>query len=354
MASIEKRTGREGKTVYRVRVRLKGYPIQTATFERKTDAKRWAQQTESAILEGRHFNAVEAKRHTLGELIDRYIRDVLPHKKGKRDTLRYLRWWQSEIGDLLLADIRPAQIGECRDKFASAITVRGRKRSNATVIRCMAALSHALTVAVKEWGWIDNNPMLRVTKPKEPRGRVRFLSDDERGRLLDACKQSDNPFLYPAVVLSLSTGARQQEIMKLRWRDVDLQRGMITLHDTKNGDRRGLPLVGYSLSLVKELGKVRRLDTDLLFPSHVKPYQPVDLRFPWKKALKEAGIHDFRWHDLRHSAASYLAMNGASIAEIADILGHRTLQMVKRYTHLSEQHTAGVLSRMNEKIFNGE
>ncbi len=95
---------------------------------------------------------------------------------------------------------------------------------------------------------------------------------------------------------------------------------------------------------------MRRIDTRLLFPDE-SGKKPILIRAPWKKVLREAGIEDFKFHDLRHSAASYLAMSGASLAEIAEVLGHKTLQMVKRYSHLSEQHTAGVVSKMNKKIF---
>ena len=205
--------------------------------------------------------------------------------------------------------------------------------------------------------------MRKVTKPKEARGRVRFLSDDERTRLLAACRESPNPLLYPAVVLALSTGMRAGEIMGLYWREpksppedrawgvVDAVGSRIILHLTKNGERRVVPLVGHALDQVRELAKVRRLDTDLLFPGRVNPSEPIDLRQPWEKAMEKADIHDFRFHDLRHSAASYLAMNGASLAEIAETLGHKTLQMVKRYSHLSEAHTASVVERMNAKIF---
>ena len=106
-----------------------------------------------------------------------------------------------------------------------------------------------------------------------------------------------------------------------------------------------------ALELLRERSKVRRIDTELVFPGRIDPSKPVDLRSPFETALKRAGIEDFRWHDLRHSAASYLAMNGASLAEIAEVLGHKTLAMVKRYTHLSEAHTAGVVERMNARIF---
>src|SRR5690606_3093396 len=158
-------------------------PIQSATFERLTDAKKWAQQTESAIREGRHFKTTEAKRHTLADLIERYILSIKPSEH----TTRQLKWWKTEIGNHVLSDVTPALIAQYRDKLASSITSHGKPRSPATVNRYMAALSVAFTAAVKEWGWMDDNPMRKVTKPKESRGRVRFLSDDERIRLLKAC-----------------------------------------------------------------------------------------------------------------------------------------------------------------------
>lgn len=352
MASIQERKDKDGKVRFRVQVRVRGYPCQRATFERKTDAKLWAQQTESAIREGRHFKTTEAKKHTLGEMIDRYILDVLPLKKKSEDNQKpQLLWWKKEIGSNLLADVTPALIAEQRDKLLrEPIEKKGTLRSPSTVVRYLAALSHVFSTAMKEWGWIDDSPMRKVTKPKEPRGRVRFLSDEERSALLGACKESTNPYLYTVVVLALSSGMRQAEIMTLRWSDVDLQRGRIVLHETKNGERRLVPVAGHALQLLRELDRVRRIDTTLLFPSE-DPSKPIDLRFPWEKALQAAGIEDFRFHDLRHSAASALAMNGASLAEIAEVLGHKTLSMVKRYAHLSESHTAGVVERMNERIF---
>jgi integrase len=352
MASIEKRNTDSGEVSYRVKVRLKGYPIQTATFERLTDAKKWAQHTEAAIREGRHFKTSEAKRRTLAELVDRYTRDVLPAKKDGAKQAAQLAWWKEQIGAYALADVTPALIVEHRDKLAGGITIRKKQRNPATVVRYMAALSHAFTVAVKEYGWLEDSPMRKVTKPKESRGRVRFLSDDERGRLLDACRESSNPNLYPVVVLALSTGMRSGEIMRLTWNDVDLIRGRAILHETKNGERRAVPLTGHALEQVAALSKVRRIDTNLLFPEKGnKPKKPIDLRTPWETALKNAGIEDFRFHDLRHSCASYLAMNGASLAEIAEVLGHKTLAMVKRYSHLSEGHTSRVVESMNRKIF---
>lgn len=356
MANIEKRTSGDGKTSYRVKVRLKGFPVQSATFERLTDARKWAQDIESAIRGGRHFKTSEGKRHTLAQLVDRYIKTVLPTKpKSQVKQTAQLEWWKQQIGAYALADVTPSLIVQHRDKLVEGITVRGKPRSPATVVRYMAALSHAFSIAVKEWGWIDDSPMRKVSKPRESRGRVRFLSDDERDRLLIACRESSNPYLYPVVVLALSTGMRHGEIMGLTWDDVDLTRGRAILHETKNGERRAVAITGHVLELLKELGKVRRIDSNLLFPSREnrpqKPQKPVDLRTPWEAALKKADIQDFRFHDLRHSAASYLAMNGASLAEIAEVLGHKTLEMVKRYAHLSEGHTARVVESMNKKIF---
>ncbi len=353
MATIEKRIGDDGKTSYRAKVRLKGFPPESATFERISDARKWAQHTESAIREGRYFKTAESRRHTLGELIDRYIKDVLPGKPKSAENQDYqLRWWKAQIGDYTLADVTPSLVVECRDRLLNTPKKDKSKRSPSTVVRYMAALSHVFTIAVKEWGWAESNPFQQVSKPKQPRGRVRFLDDDERGRLLEACKNSKNPSLYIAVVLSLSTGARKMEIMGLRWKQVDLKRRVITLEETKNGERRALPLTGLALKLMKKRSKIRHLGADLVFPGN-NSKKPIALRAPWEKALEDAEVGDFRWHDLRHSAASYLAMNGATSGEIAEVLGHKTLQMVKRYAHLSDAHTAGVVGDMNAKIFGG-
>jgi len=358
MANIQKRTAKDGKASYRALVRIKGFPLQSATFPRVTDAKKWVQSTESAIRENRHFKTSEAKRHTLAEMLDRYARDVLSKTPKKEiDQLHQLNWWKAEIGSYALADVTPSLIAQYRDKLAGGLTHYKTPRTPATVNRYMAALSVAFTTAVKEWGWLDDTPMRKVTKGKEARGRVRFLSDDERVRLLKACKESSNSYLYPVVVLALSTGMRQGEIMGLTWDVVDLNRGRAILHETKNGERRAVAITGHALEQLRELAKVRRIDSNLLFPSKEitpqKPQKGMDLRVPWLAALKIAGIEDFKFHDLRHSAASYLAMNGASLAEIAEVLGHKTLQMVKRYAHLSEGHTARVVASMNDKIFGG-
>jgi integrase len=351
MAYIEERTDTKGRKRYRVQIKLKGFPAQNATFERKTDAKEWAKRTESAIKEGRHFKTMESKKHTVKEMIERYKKNVLPNKGSHKSNQKIqLNYWIEQIGDYTLADATPALIAECRDELLNGITRLKKKRSPATVNRYIAALSHCFTIAMKEWGWVEDNPLRKVTKPKEARGRVRFLSDDERKTLLKVCKESSNPLLYPIVVIALSTGARLGEILSIKFNQVDLERGTITFFETKNGEIRVVPLVAHALDVVKEMSKVRRIDTDLLFPSN-NPQKPIDIRHPWKEALKKSGIKNYRFHDNRHSAASYLAMSGATLTEIADVLGHKTLQMVKRYSHLSEQHTSKIVTKMNKQIF---
>ncbi len=134
-----------------------------------------------------------------------------------------------------------------------------------------------------------------------------------------ACKASTSADLHPAVILALTTGARQAEIMGATWAQVDLHRRVLILETTKNGERRALPLAAPAIAVLQ--ARVRRIDTDLIFPGK-NPQQPINLRKPWETALQRAGIKDFHWHDLRHTAASYLAMSGASLAEIAEILGH--------------------------------
>lgn len=352
MATVEKRTSQDGKISYRAKIRLKGYPMQSATFERRTDCLRWVQNTESAIREGRHFKMNEAKKRTLKDLIDRYAKEILPHKpKSIVAQQAQLNWWKKQIGDYSLADITPALLIEYRSKLLEEPHQRNLKRTSSTANRYFAALSHTFTMAIKEWGWLQDNPILKVTKLKEPRGRTRYLSDDERDRLLKGCKASQSPYLYILVALALSTGARKMEIVGLKWQDVDLERSLIFLHDTKNGDKRSLPLVSVAKELMKQHYQQRNDKTDLVFPSkNLK--KPIDIRTPFKTVIKKCEIKDFRWHDLRHSAASYLAMNGASAPEIAAVLGHKTLSMVKRYAHLSDSHTAGVLESMNNKMFN--
>ncbi|MCP3959301.1 MAG: site-specific integrase [bacterium] len=350
MAVIETRRRKDGSTSYRVRISLKGHPRISQTFRRKTDAKQWAQSTEAAIRERRYKPGAEAERRTVGELRDRFAAEWLPLRREshRQRYQRQIDWWVDQLGaDSKLAILTPARIVEARNQLSAGKTISGRPAGPATVNRFLAILSKALSMAAKEWFWIDDNPCRLVPRPREPRGRVRFLTEDERLRLLAACEASEERRLYPLVLLALATGARQGEMMTLCWRDVDLTRGTMVLHETKNHERRSVPVTGTALEVLRERSKVRRIDTDLVFANRYgkAPFP----RQAWDRALREAGFEDFRFHDLRHTAASYLAMSGATVAEIAEVLGHKTLAMVMRYAHLTEGHTRGVLERMTSQ-----
>ena len=352
MAQIRERIKKNGKKSYFVRIRMKGKPEATASFERLTDARLWASATETEIREGRYTKTNEAQRHTFSDLVERYIRDVLPRKpKMQAEYALQLKWWAKQIGDMLLSDLTSSLISEQRDLLCERVTIRKTKISNARVNRYMAALSTAISTAVKEWEWMEDNPLRKIPKLKEPRGRVRYLSDEERELLLTACRDSHNTDLYLTVILAMSTGGRQAEIWGLTWKCVDLKNGFITFMETKNDEPRSVPLAGHAFELMMERSKVPRIDTDLVFPSPKNPQNHFDFRSPFLKALKEAQIANFRWHDLRHCAASYLVMAGVDMRTVAEILGHKTLQMTQRYTHLSPDHLKDAVTKMNHKIF---
>jgi integrase len=342
MATISKRVTKKEGIHYLVQIRLRSCPPATMTFSSKADARDWAQKTEVALKAARKRPAAVVERHTLGEAIDRYTREI--QLRLKRQP--YLAWWRDQLGSQLLSDVTPALIAQWRDRLAS----HGGPQGGATPATCnryLAALSHVFTIADKDWGWVEANPCRRVRRLSEPRGRVVYLSDGERKRLLESCRESSERRLYPLVVLAIGTGARQAELMGLRWADVDLQRGTAILHHTKNGERRSLALTGIGLEMVRKLAPDRPLGRDFLFAGRRgKADFP---RRAWEAAVAAAGLEDFRFHDLRHCCASYLAMSGASLPEIAAVLGHKTLAMVKRYTHLADQHTAGVVGKMTEK-----
>ncbi|MCT4552937.1 MAG: site-specific integrase [Alphaproteobacteria bacterium] len=352
MATIEKRPLGNNKFSYRVRIRIKGKPQETASFERLTDARLWAQQTEADIRRGKYFSHSNAKKFNLSQLIDKYIDEYLVNKpKRLEDVKAKLEWWKKTIGYVLLLELNSSALVKARQKLLDIPKKNGEKRSFSTVNRYTSALSHCFSIAVNEWNLLESNPFNKISNLEEPKGVVRYLSDDERVRLLEVVSQSKSPYLEVIVMIALSTGARQGEILNLEWSNVDIKGNKIVLFETKNGEKRVLPLKGKALEMVKDLYNKRDYESNLVFPSIKDKKVPIQIRDSWETSLKKADIKNFRFHDLRHTAASYLAMNGATPSEIAEILGHKTLQMVKRYSHLSESHTSSVVERMNQKMF---
>ena len=193
----------------------------------------------------------------------------------------------------------------------------------------------------------DRNPVADIRKKKESGGRVRFLSDEERESLLAACRKPAWPSLHALVSLAILTGARRGELITLKWSDIDLKTNRATVHDTKNGDPRVLPLFGKALDAIRELKLQHSSRSEFVFPQpsgFPGPY--LHFESHWYAALEAAGIENLRFHDLRHTTASYLAQQGTSLLEIADTLGHRTMSMVKRYAHLTQTHKVSAIERM--------
>lgn len=352
MGTIREYKKSDGTSSFHAEVRLRGYPPQRGSFRNKTLAKKWIQDTESSIRDGRHFRTAESKKHSLGELVDRFIDQWLPRNPNnlaKKTAL--LTWWKNELGHTLLADLSPALIAEARDKLLSETTARKSIRSPSTVNRYLAALSKALTIAMKEWGWIDDSPMRKVTKLPEAKGRDRLLTLEEKDRLLIACRASSNPYLYPIVSLALLTGMRYGEITGLRWEDIDFLNKAITLHSTKNGEKRVLPLTEAVEKILNTLKRSPHQIGRIFSPrKYHNKTQKVDIRAAFKKALEHANIKGFTFHMLRHAAASYLAMGGATQGELMAILGHKTPTMTKRYAHYSQKHVANVMERMQANL----
>lgn len=323
MAQIRKRQGKSG-TRYMAVVRREGQ-ARTATFRTKSEVVKWAGLIEAEITKGKHLPSMESKRRSVRDLMTRYKETVIPKQKDQRNPKRHADYWIDRLGNLKLSRLSPAILVEARDELT-------RDKAPSTVSRYLAVISHARTLAEREWGWLETNPVRRVGRLKEPKGRVRYLTDSERERLLEAVRNVDHPNLYSIVLIALTTGARRNEIPGLRWRNVYLKRTRAIIEATKNNERRSLGLVPQVIDELNALKKVRRIDDDLVF-LHPKTGKPSYFYFEKarREARQKARIKDFRFHDLRHSCASYLAMNGATTAEIAAVLGHKTLAMVTCY-----------------------
>lgn len=310
---------------------------------------------------------------TLAEVIRQYlVIYALPTNMGGiggRDEMRpqRLKAWVEILGDRSIASITPDDVEDglrqiaavpCRvyaGKDADGNHVFRRRgtgrRSNATVNRHHIALAGLFSWARKQRLLPRDfvSPTRHVEKLPEPRGRVRYLKDDERERLLVACKGSSWPRLYLLALMAITTGGRRGELLGLRWCDVDTDRGEAILHDTKNGERRLLVLLP---QVLEELAKFAPADaptsTALVFRSRLRPSQPFAFKSAWCEAVEQAELRDFHFHDLRHTFASYSAQHGASLLELADALGHKTLKMVQRYSHLSTDSRRRMVSRVFE------
>lgn len=367
MATIRERAKADGTRAFHVQVRMAGFPARTASFSSKRQAERWAKTIEAEMIEGRHFRSVEARRRTLAEAIDRYLEYEAPKLCDGRMHKSTLSWWRETLGRLKLCDIMPALIAQYRDRLAAEPYRRAHpgakcsslkageqarefKRKPNTVNNYLVPLGRIFSVARREWHWITHNPMEGVAKLSAGPGRVRYLSEDERQRLLT--ETAKDPQLHTLVVLALSTAARAGELMSLSWHDIDLKEGRILLRKTKNMQPRVIWVHGEPLRLLKEHGRIRRLDDDPVFFG-ATPGTRYDYHTPFKAACAAADVRDFRFHDLRHSAATYLAREGATEQQLKAIGGWKS-NVVGRYVHLAAEDAKAVLERMNAKILGGD
>ena len=324
MASVQKITGKL-KTTYRVQIMRNGQRIGKSFSTKKAAELFLARITASddlaEALTDVSLNSILFKDAVCSFLDEYQGRD--------QSIIRRLTWWADRLGSKPVGKIT-------RQHVRAGLTALARdEKAPATINRTKACLSSFFKWFNKKHD-TRHNPCREIEGETEGPGRSRFLSDDEVSRLLEACQSSAWERLHLIVHMALVTGARRSELLGLRWCDLDFQRKTATLHLTKNGETRNLAL---TTSLIAELMQWRELGDRYLFPSphHLnEPMRNFD-RF-WYAARVAAEIKDFRFHDLRHSSASIMAKTGASLLELADHLGHKTMAMVKRYAHLSTAH----------------
>lgn len=319
---------------WQVQVRHRGMRPVAKSFKTKTEADRWARLLESEIDRGVFVDRTESERATVGELIDRYLREVTPKKKSARREKQRLNALKTHFGAFSLASLRATHISDYRDARLNA------GLAGATVVKELASLSHLFEVAAKDWGFpILANPAKLVRRPQVARGRDRRLMAGEETKLFTACNNSRAPMLASVVRFAIETGMRMGEILSLEWRNVDMAQRVATLPDTKTGEARQVPLSTAAMGAISPLPRYFK-DGRVFWT-----WKRADsLENAWRRAVKSAGIIDLRFHDLRHEAVSRLFELGLNPMEVASISGHKTLQMLKRYTHLKATELAKKLA----------
>ena len=300
-----------------------------------------------------------AERLTFEKALQRYLTEVTPTKRpltqnGERKRAVPLIAF---FGKYSMAAITPELVAEYRDKRLAGEdrkTGGGKPipRAANTVRLELALLGHLFTVAVKEWGLgLAYNPVLNVRRPAPGVGRNRRLAADEEKRLLAAVDAHSNPMLRWIVRIALETGMRSSEITTLRRNQVDLERRIVRLLETKNTLPRTVPLTADATELFQQAlaHPIRPIDTDLIFfgePGKDGKRRPYNFNKVWLDIKRSVGCSDFRFHDLRHEAVSRFVEAGLSDQEVSAISGHKSMQMLKRYTHLRAEDLVEKLDRL--------
>ena len=317
-------------------IRKRGWPTTIKTFRTKRDAQDWARRTEDEMVRGVYIDRAGSDRLLLGHALDRYLREV---SSTKRATTAYAEGHKSKalkesLGEYSLAAITPDLVAQYRDKRLEA------GKSNNTVRLELALLSHLFTIAIKEWRvGLFYNPVANIRKPSPGKGRDRRLTTDEEITLFKACDKHSNPMLGWIARIALHTGMRAGEIKSLTRSQVDLDKRTVHLAETKNGSSRTVPLTRQATEVFRAAlnNPVRPLDTDLIFwgePGRDGIRRSYEFRPAWSRILKKVDIKGLRFHDLRHEAVSRLVEAGLGDQEVSAISGHKSMQMLKRYTHL--------------------
>jgi len=337
-------------------IKRRGAILKTKTFATKTAARAWARRVE-ADAEMMEALGEDGARMLLKDLCSEYLEQW----DGRAHSRIYqVKWWVKKLGDVYVNDLSPDQVraklnqykeGNSLQRIGSDVAGRSvlressKQRAPATVNRMKAALSAVYRYAAKQ-GYTSKNPARKIAVETENNRRVRYLSETERKSLLLACRDSSWDRLYLLVLMALMTGARKGELKNLRWEQIDFSSRTAELSLTKNGEPR---VVSFPRPVIEEMLKFRK-PAGLIFYSVRRPDRAFEEKKVWAIALRKAGIEDFRFHDLRHSAASYLAMNGATLLEIAHVLGHKSLQTTKRYAHLDVGHSQQLTDRVLGKL----
>ena len=340
MATIRKR--KSGK--YQVQIRLSGLKPISKTFPTKTLATKYAREVEGKVQLQQSLGKPVVEKVTFLQVADLYMKQYTG--KDPNITTR-LNYWSKQFSNTPMESITDLMVDEGLINLSNRIT-------GSTINRYKSALSSAFIFFIRHPKYKRlglSNPVRKdviSTFPENP-AKERFLSDKEQTNLLQACKESHWEKLYLLVLMAITTGARRGELLGLKWSDIDFPNRLAILHTSKNGKPRLLPL---TTPVINELNQFRQISNSLVFRNTVvtnKPNdveKPYEIRKPYIKALTMAGIKNCRFHDLRHTAASNLAKNGASLLEIAEVLGHSNTTITKRYAHLCTTHKANLIDRV--------
>jgi integrase len=275
---------------------------------------------------------------TVSQLVNLYLADPAIKTLKSYDTYSDLaNWWMLHYGDTMIFDVGHHLLYEARDKLSSTGWRHG-VRSPATVNRHLATLRLIWNWGLaKEWIPPERTWPRKVLLP-EPEGRNRFLSTAELNRLFKAAESF--PGMKAAILVSVATGMRQGELLRLKWEDIDPKGSTVTILKTKNGTPRRVHLTSQALialnSLKSDRDETPSEEMRVFVLPDGQPMEQRHLESRWRPIRKAAQLNDFRWHDLRHTCASYLAQNGASELEIGSVLGHKSPVSTRRYSHFTQ------------------